>query len=436
MITSSKDVESASSVASDSYRALVNRVVESATFARSKRLSGLLEFICDLALSGKAAEISEQKIGEDVFGRSRFYDASNDGIVRTQASRLRQRLDRYFDEEGIDEPVRIVIPRGGYVPLFEPRPSSKENPSILETIPSDPQAELTVESPASQGKSRRPPYFAWSLVTILAIAISVIVLHDRRVLNKPSVPQLPSNSLWSNMFLRGRRTLVVPGDNGLVVWQGLMKRNLSLAEFMKGEYRTEAPTPANLSTKIATDLSNRRYTSIVDLEVVQSLIHLSEREMSAIEMRYARDVRPNDLRESNVILIGAPEANPWVELFEPNMNFVFFVDRPHDIFAIVNRNPHGGEPKQWTRDPANVFAVVAYLPGLSGERNTLILGGTSMAGTECALNFVTDDAQLSPFLKLVRRPDGTLRHFEAVVGTTFVSGSALKGNVLAWRTTD
>jgi hypothetical protein len=72
MITSSKDVESASSVASDSYRALVNRVVESATFARSKRLSGLLEFICDLALSGKAAEISEQKIGEDVLAGRDF----------------------------------------------------------------------------------------------------------------------------------------------------------------------------------------------------------------------------------------------------------------------------------------------------------------------------------------------------------------------------
>jgi hypothetical protein len=32
-------------------------------------------------------------------------------------------------------------------------------------------------------------------------------------------------------------------------------------------------------------------------------------------------MRTNDLKEGNIILVGAAEANPWVELYEPSMNF-------------------------------------------------------------------------------------------------------------------
>src|ERR1700679_3925203 len=113
MISADKAAAPSSSSASDPRRALVDRIILSSTFAKCERLSSLLAYVCDLTLQGRVKEINEQKIGEAVFGRARNYDSSMDGIVRTQASRLRQRLDLYFSEEGIDEPMRIVIPRGG-----------------------------------------------------------------------------------------------------------------------------------------------------------------------------------------------------------------------------------------------------------------------------------------------------------------------------------
>jgi hypothetical protein len=73
---------------------------------------------------------------------------------------------------------------------------------------------------------------------------------------------------------------------------------------------------------------------------------------------------------------------------------------------------------------------------LSGNGNTLILEGTSMAGTESAWDLVPDDSQLLPFLKEIRRADGTLPHFEVVFGTNNLSNSAAKNTVLAWRTSD
>src|ERR1700761_5491373 len=123
-------------------RELVRRIVTSPTFARSERLGTLLTYVCNQALTGRESEINEQNIGHAVFGRSQDYDSAVDGIVRSQASRLRQRLDLYFQQEGADEPLRLAIPRGGYVPVFEvqspPAPASAEpKDAALEKAPVD-----------------------------------------------------------------------------------------------------------------------------------------------------------------------------------------------------------------------------------------------------------------------------------------------------------
>jgi hypothetical protein len=129
-----------------------------------------------------------------------------------------------------------------------------------------------------------------------------------------------------------------------------------------------------------------------------------------------------------------------VEIFEPRMNFVFSNDRVNQVMSVLNRAPAEHEPLRWDSNNADaqhrVYGVVVFLPNLNGSGNALILEGTSMAGTESAWDFVSDDSQLSPFLKRIRRSDGTLPHFEAVVGTNNFSGSAAKISILAWRTSN
>jgi hypothetical protein len=436
MISADKEAVSSSSSASDPRRALVDRIILSSTFAKCERLSSLLAYVCDLTLSGRAKEINEQNIGEAVFGRSQNYDSSIDGIVRTQASRLRQRLELYFNEEGRHEPIRIVIPRGGYVPFFEPRSAPQAAPvlsSPLITLP------VVREETASRARGVGSAAVAWSLVAFLLAALTML-LAGRGSFTRGPLARTPVHPLWSQVFGPEQRTLVVPGDSGMVIWQGLVGRNLGLTEYLSGDYRTKLPGAATPLQNAAIDLGNRRYTSIVDLEVAKALSQISDSAHSRVEVRYARDVRPNDLKQGNVIFVGAAEANPWVELFEHNMNFVFFNDRVHQTFSVLNREPHGVEPRQWDSGYSDaqhrVYAVVAYLPNLSGNGNALILEGTSMAGTESAWDFVSDDSQLLPFLKRIRREDNTLPHFEVVLGTNNLSGSAVKNTVLAWRTSN
>jgi hypothetical protein len=416
------------------YRELVKRVIASPTFAKTERLSSFFLYICDETLKGRADALNEQRIGEAVFGRSRDYDSSIDGIVRTQGSRLRQKLDRYFSEEGSDEPIRIVIPRGGYVPLFERRESpGPASPVGVSELDSDVAEPLPV-TPEIAGQPRQRRSF-WliagcSIGTLALVLTLVFHFYPTASAGAKSSRHL----LWGNIFVPDKRTLIVPGDSGLVIWEGLEKKELTLAEFVKGDYRNSHPTPSGQD--IAGDLSQRRYTSIVDLEAVQTLTKIATAQKGELETRYARDLRTDDLKQYNVILIGAAEANPWVELYEPMMKFRFFKDAATSRFSIVNEDPKGSEPRSWDFAPESAFAIVAYLPGFKGNGSALIIGGTSMTGTESAIDFVSDDSQLIPFLDKVRKPDGGISHFEVVLGTHYVNNSAVRSKTLAWRALD
>ena len=100
---------------------MVQRIVGSKEFQRTTRLRDFLLYVTDRKLASAPQEITEALIGQRVFGRPATYNPGDDSIVRTEARNLRQRLERYFAGEGVDEPILLEIPKGGYSPVFRPR---------------------------------------------------------------------------------------------------------------------------------------------------------------------------------------------------------------------------------------------------------------------------------------------------------------------------
>ena len=424
-------------------RELVRRIVHSPTFARSERLGTLLTYVCDLALKGREAEINEQKIGQAVFGRSQDYDSAADGIVRSQASRLRQRLELYFQQEGADEPIRVVIPRGGYVPVFEAQSTFAPASTVAESTVAIPDIAPLKIPVVHSGDSLSRRWLPWGLSLVLVLMLLALWVHDRRTLRSAAIAEPPTHPLWSHLFTRNQPTMVVAPDSGLVLFHGLSGQDIDLKGYLDAGYRSEPGDvlpqigPAASRKDALLDLANRRYTSVVDLKTILSLKDRAQTQGSEVSVRYARDLRPNDFKTGNVILLGSSEADPWDELYEHNMNFVF-KDDYKGVFSILNRNPQRGEPARWESrrdDPQRrVFGVVAYMPSLAGDGNALLLEGTGMSGTEAGMDFVLDDAQLLPFLNRIRHPDGTLPHFELLLETHNVGASAVRSQILAWRT--
>jgi len=126
---------------------LAQRVAGSKTFAGSQALQCFLLYISERTLSGQGEQVKEQTIGTAVFHRKPDYDPGSDNIVRVRAGQLRQRLARYFDTEGEAEPLLISIPKGGYVPLFEPRPAQPPAATLPAPVTGMPLAEAPVDRP-------------------------------------------------------------------------------------------------------------------------------------------------------------------------------------------------------------------------------------------------------------------------------------------------
>jgi hypothetical protein len=144
----SLELEAKTAVENDPRWELAERIVASPSFIRSPRLCSLLMHLCELALHGRSDEINEQSIGVAIFERPPNYDPSIDGIVRSHASRLRQRLEQYFSKEGAHETIRLSIPKGGYTPLFEAHPQPEPEEANAVTTPS---LASTNKTPADTG---------------------------------------------------------------------------------------------------------------------------------------------------------------------------------------------------------------------------------------------------------------------------------------------
>jgi serine/threonine-protein kinase len=110
-----------STVPESELRAALERVLASAAFRGRERPSRLLRFIVQAALAGRAEELKEYTLGAEALGRGDRFDPRIDPIARVEASRLRTRLELYYAGDGRDDPVTIVLPKGGYAPRFLPR---------------------------------------------------------------------------------------------------------------------------------------------------------------------------------------------------------------------------------------------------------------------------------------------------------------------------
>jgi TolB-like protein/Flp pilus assembly protein TadD len=105
-----------------------DRIVTSELFASSQRMCAFLDYLISETVADRASRLKELSIGIAVFGRDATFDPRVDSIVRVEAGRLRAKLREYFQEAGADDPVRITIPKGAYVPVFELRGPTESLP--------------------------------------------------------------------------------------------------------------------------------------------------------------------------------------------------------------------------------------------------------------------------------------------------------------------
>ena len=178
-------------------KAELKRVLASPSFAKSPNLSRLLEYLCNKHLEGAGQDLNEYSIAVEALGRAPDFDPGMSSIVRVEAHRLREKLNKYYEAEGADDSLRIVLEAGNYSPHFVKRevlpsmglekqsgpPSASDAGGLLPgTVPPSPPL---VAEPAESGEIGEPAAHVskglsgsnlGTRLTILAIGLVVVLL--------------------------------------------------------------------------------------------------------------------------------------------------------------------------------------------------------------------------------------------------------------------
>jgi hypothetical protein len=435
---------------------LVEEILASRTFAKAARLSSFLTYVCQQTLEGKPDRINEQQIGVHVFSRSPSYQAADDSIVRSQARLLRQKLEEYFEHERPNSPLIVSIPKGGYVPVFQKNTSIEGRIASSEAATQSLTVALSPLSPAVPAKPtalpsrqvvKSPSWLGWMVAAILLAALTADLALRQ-------VPDAHSRGLakvlWASVLNSDREALIVSSDDALVLVQELTKSQVLLDDYLSGSYLEKLQTssgspasafsPASPVPLTASWLNSHQYTSMADLSLAMRIARIPEAVKARPEARYARDVRMDDLKDRNVILIGGVGANPWVSLFENKLNFTVNYDWKASRGFVRNKSPQNGEPPSYEETGSDGvhhnYGVLAFLRGIGSHGDALLFEGTGMAGTESAADFLFNEEAFGAFARKIGGNSDRMPHFEILLETTSIGGNAPQEQVLAYRLLD
>jgi hypothetical protein len=446
-----------SSFQQDARWRLVLRVAASREFSKSPRLRQFLLYVCEKALTGSIQDMHEQQIGIDVFGRRPGYNPGEDNIVRVAARELRRRLDRYFDSEGADEPIRLQIPKGSYVPVFAT--SEKLIPLASDQIgsagSSDPQPGHPTEETARgalffriTGMRISWAMVSWALLIALlgfGLGLSLEFLHANRMAQQAlasgsqGITKADSGtptSLWLSLFDPQRPVIIVVSDASLVLVQSLDRQLIPLEDYSNGSYLAKL---AKLKPELAL-IASRPYTSLADAVLTAQLAQTAAAQHQTTIVRYARDLKMRDFKDENLLFLGSAYSDPWILQFDQARNFIVGVDETTRRLYFLNKSPQTGEQTRYYAAGENNnsnenYGLITYLPSSGHASKVLILDGTNAVATEAAGDFITDPYYAAYLAQNVSRPvdKSSLPSFQVLLKVATLNNAPSELHVIAHR---
>jgi len=422
-------------------RALIERIAASAQFRRSARLRDFLLYVGGQSLKEGCPEIHEHEIGTKVFGRPASYDRSQDNIVRVNATELRKRIDLYFTTDGVYEPLILEIPRGGYRPTFHRRlptetvlPASRHETSL----PALPQQ--TNPAASVLRHSSIPAHIAWAAASLFLAIACAVLWQQNRAMHKQLSPAAGKPALaafWSGFLRYHQQTDVVLPDDSVSIIQDLIHKPISLEDYLSRNYMRQIQS-SDLSQDRKVDLDQIYAHNLITFGGVRAAQQMLAQipAAPAPHLTLSRYYTADAMKRNSVILVGGKKANPWVHLFDNQMNFVTDYDHDHAHAFIANLHPKAGEQAIYIApnypDSLIGYSVVAYLPSPSRTGNAIILAGTDSDATDAAAEFLTSEEQLERFREQLHIQQ--FPYFEVLLKTSRLSGTSFNSELVAYRT--
>lgn len=407
----------------EAVREHLRRILESAAFKGSERSREFLVVIVEKALAGRFEELKERVLGVELFGRDTSYDTGEDAVVRVTASDVRKRLMRYYSESGVNSDLRLEIPVGSYIPDFH---WTAQDPAVEgPVLPPDPALDIPPVPPVAsrEGLARKP-----LLYVVAGFVLGILVCATGlRLLARGGVAEaLP----WSALLQNGRRLQVILSDTEISKMQNFVGYSLSLPEYANHKY---LPADISVSPDLGRILSSFRGQSMgaTDVSVALSVAKRAFPKSLQVSFLPARSVQLKDFRtDDNFLVLGSPRSDPWVSLFQDQLDFQFFYDAATSREIIRNLKPHKGElpnyrPSAKGYDTGDAFGIIAFLGNPNQNGHVLLVAGSSAEATDAAAEFVLNRELIANLLKANGiSPTGNPVSFQILLRVNTMAGSA------------
>lgn len=419
-------------------RRQVQQILQSVSFRNSTTLQQLLEYLTKRSLEGGPEQLKEYTIGVEAFGRSTDFDPKTDTIVRVQIHRLRQKLKEYYDGEGRLDTILVEIPKGHYLPTFEPVFGVKELVDARDQTPQNPEAVDHVEAvslQASNRKHRAVSVWAWIAITAALTAAFGVGLfvgtyrlgqtntQDPSVSLRASATSAdPVKAFWAS-FVGDDTNPVIAYPDAIF----LLDETNDLFRYRRGasddrgslvdpHLAQQFASNPKLVTQAGSLYFENGYTGTGELQAVATLAGLFGQMGLRPIIKPSRDITPVDLRQHSLILLGSSFQNVAVaQLMSPgDFQFKNPDSRLEQWRAeITNKTFRSGEAGSYhtERDPTTRvlkqdFAIFSVQPGVVPGRHIAVLGGLDTTGTDGATMYATSTTgivELFSRLPIVRK---------------------------------
>lgn len=383
----------------------LERVVQSNSLKRSRRLQQFLRYITELTLAGEGSKINEYLLGVDVFERGSDYNAAEDSIVRRQAHALRHKLGEYYGAEGKLDPILIEMPLGHYVPIFKPN---------------DQAASVAVPAGLLRTPTARYVVVIAMLATAGLASAYWLGLATARQGSTAAGGSAPYSSqavqeLWSAWLTAEEGPLLcfssplmaIVKDYATPVPANADPPRLTLPEVLTEPFRERLGltddgyfyiTPTISETKSGESLGAVQLTNLFASQ--------------GLPVRATRSVLLTweDFRQENLILFGHTEQNPWLAPLLANYPLQLQDTSGERQRRIVNTDPRPNDPEYYEinypsqeGESTVEYALVSMLPGTDDLRELLIVSGLNTQATLMAVEFLTDEERVVQLLDSLRR---------------------------------
>jgi len=368
-------------------------LLESQSFAGSRRRQAFLRYVVQETLAGRGTAIKETNIAVDVFGRSNDFDAQTASVVRVTAAEVRKRLAQAYEGESARE-LRIELPLGGYQPVFH-------------FFPEDEACETPRSVPAAERHARRVLRAPWLFVLMLICAAAVALAW--RAVHPPSSIDL----LW-RPFLTHDRPVLVSVATPTALYLANPSKWLPLqpgAAIPTSELEVMASSLVGTGGALGAALFG------------EQLVSRGQR----FDVKFGDDISFSDLKHSPAILIG---SSRWTqELTKP---LRFKLQRVGDQVLLIDSQ----EPdRNWaiplrhlSTQLAEGYALITRLVQSESGYAVLIVAGMDVRSTQAGVEFLSRNGSFDQFAQSAPR-GWENKNFQVVLHNTIHGNSS--GSVTA-----